>query len=69
MNMHCCITPTEDYSKNPCPWEIGTILNEAGKCVIRHGLVMDHAFAAELKIVPISHGHGFLLLSHDLIHC
>ena len=41
------------------------------------GLVMDHAFTclvalwrimpspASLRIVPISHGHGFLLLSHD----
>ena len=58
------------YSKNPCPWEIHEISNEAGKGVIHHlafSLIRDHAFAAELEILWISHGHGFLLLSHDLI--
>ena len=33
----------------------GVICNEA------EGLVADHAFAASLRIVQISHGHGFLL--------
>ncbi len=45
-----------DKSKNPCPWEISTIFNERGEGLIHHeaeGRVMDHAFAAELKIVPI----------------
>ena len=60
-------TGIEHYCKNQCPWEIGTILNEAGEGMIRHE-AEDHDFTTELRIVPFSHRRWILLLSHDHNH-
>ena len=60
-----------DYSKNPWQWEIHKISNEAGECVIHHKAVgrRPHDTSRIRHWVGeawISHGHGSLLLSHDL---
>ena len=54
------------YSKNWCPWESHTSSNEPVQVPVFMKTGAS-AGAGELELVWITHGHWFLLLSHDLI--